>query len=164
MKRATPIKWMLLQSHAQRLDCYQEQQLLTSYLVSTAKNGLGEVSGSECTPRGWHAVREIIGQDYPINSVFIARKWTEEIYSPTLRAQFPERDWILTRIIRLDGLEEGRNRGGQVDTYNRYIYIHGVPDEVPMGEPKSHGCIRMRNRDVMQLADWVVIGTKICVV
>jgi lipoprotein-anchoring transpeptidase ErfK/SrfK len=80
---------------------------------------------------------------------------TGEIYSETLAQQYPERDWILTRIIWLQGMESGFNRGGQVDTLSRYIYIHGTPDSEPMGVPKSHGCIRMRNRDLIELFDQI---------
>ena len=77
----------------------------------------------------------------------------------SLAAAHPDRDWILTRILWLTGCEPGRNRGGCVDTLRRFIYIHGCPDTEPMGEPRSHGCIRMRNRDLMEFFDVVTAGT-----
>lgn len=121
------------------------------YPVSTALNGPGERNGSGCTPRGLHRVRLKIGEGAAPGTVFRARRPTGEIYSPELAAQYPERDWILTRILWLSGLEPGRNRGGQRDTLRRFIYIHGCPDTEPMGEPHSHGCIRMHDADLIDL-------------
>jgi lipoprotein-anchoring transpeptidase ErfK/SrfK len=126
-----------------------------SWSVSTALNGSGNQKGSGCTPLGQHKVKLKIGDSAPVNSVFVGRRLTGEIYSETLAQQYPERDWILTRIIWLQGMESGFNRGGQVDTLSRYIYIHGTPDSEPMGVPKSHGCIRMRNRDLIELFDQI---------
>ena len=126
-----------------------------SWSVSTALNGSGNQKGSGCTPLGQHKVKLKIGESAPINSVFVGRRWTGEVYSEELAKQYPERDWILTRIIWLHGLESGVNRGGSVDTLSRFIYIHGTPDSEPMGEPKSHGCIRMRNRDLIELFDQI---------
>lgn len=122
------------------------------YPVSTAANGAGEQEGSEKTPRGWHRVRACVGDGMPLNTVFRGRRVTGEIYSPELAAQFPRRDWILTRILWLQGLEVGYNRMGGVDSMRRYIYIHGTPDSEPVGVPRSHGCIRMRNEDVRELS------------
>jgi lipoprotein-anchoring transpeptidase ErfK/SrfK len=126
-----------------------------SYPISSAKNGIGETENSGKTPRGWHKVAEKFGQETPVNSVFIARQATGEIYHAELAAQFPQRDWILSRILWLRGLEQGFNCGQGCDTYQRYIYIHGTPDSEPMGIPMSHGCIRMRNSDVVELFDRV---------
>lgn len=125
------------------------------YPVSTGKNGIGEQENSGKTPRGWHKVAEKIGASAPLNSVFIARQATGEVYSEELAQQFPNRDWILTRILWLSGLEEGFNCGEGCDTYKRYIYIHGTPDTEPMGIPESHGCIRMRNIDLVELFELV---------
>jgi lipoprotein-anchoring transpeptidase ErfK/SrfK len=129
--------------------------------VSTARNGVGEVMGSEQTPRGKHIVCARIGAGQPPNAVFVARRPTGEIYTPGLRQLHPERDWILTRILWLKGLERGRNRMGQVDTMRRYIYIHGMPDEDPVGMPGSRGCIRVRNADLIRLFDLVEAGTPV---
>lgn len=136
-------------------------RILFEAAVSTAANGPGERHGSECTPRGWHVIRARIGAGCVENTVFVARRPSGEIYTPELARQYPLRDWILTRILWLSGLEPGRNRLGDVDTMRRYIYIHGAPDAAPMGAPGSHGCIRMRNRDVMALFDRVPAGTRV---
>ena len=119
--------------------------------VSTALNGAGERNGSGCTPRGLHQVRAKIGAGLPSGAVLRGRRWTGEVWSPALHAQFPGRDWILTRILWLSGCEPGRNRLGAVDTFRRYIYIHGTPDSEPMGIALSHGCVRMRNSDLLTL-------------
>lgn len=142
----------------QALRVYDDEVLVKEYLVSTAKNGAGEIKGSEQTPRGLHVIRAKIGANQPINTVFVGRRSTGEIYSSSLREMSPGRDWILTRILWLSGLEPGKNRFGNVDTMRRYIYIHGVPDDVVMGVPGSHGCIRMRNNDVIDLFDRVPVG------
>ncbi len=136
-------------------------QVLRRWPVSTAANGPGETKGSHCTPRGRHVIRAKIGAGQPENTVFVRRRPTGEIYSPELAARFPGRDWILTRILWLSGCEPGFNRLGEVDTMQRYIYIHGSPDEVPMGVPGSHGCVRMRNRDIIELFDLVAVGTPV---
>ncbi|MCM8623192.1 MAG: L,D-transpeptidase [Candidatus Accumulibacter sp.] len=130
-------------------------QVLRCYPVSTAKNGPGEVSGSFCTPRGRHLIRAKIGTGEAVNTVFSARRPTGEIYGQELAERFPQRDWILTRILWLSGCEPGRNRLGRVDTMRRYVYIHGSPDTTPMGCPGSIGCIRMRNADIVELFDLV---------
>ena len=131
------------------------------YSVSTAKLGIGQNKGSNQTPLGWHSIRAKIGADASTNSVFVGRRFTGEIYSTELAQQFPQRDWILSRIIWLSGCEVGRNRLGDVDSMQRYIYIHGTPDSEPMGIAESHGCIRMRNADVIELFDLTPAGTSI---
>ncbi len=123
--------------------------------VSTALNGPGEQQGSGCTPRGRHQVRAKIGADLPAGAVLVGRRWTGEVWSAELAAQHPQRDWILTRILWLSGCEPGRNRLGAVDTFRRYIYLHGTPDSEPMGEARSHGCIRLRNADLLTLFEQV---------
>jgi lipoprotein-anchoring transpeptidase ErfK/SrfK len=130
-------------------------RVIRRYSVSTALAGPGEQEGSGCTPRGRHRVRIRIGVGCPENTVFVGRRPTGERYTPELAARHSERDWILSRILWLTGCESGRNRGGVVDTLRRYIYIHGCPDSEPMGVARSHGCIRMRNRDLVELFDLV---------
>lgn len=148
----------------QRLELLDEEgSVVESYSVSTARNGAGERNGSECTPRGAHRIRAKIGAGCPVNTVFRGRRPTGEIYSPKLRRQYPERDWILTRILWLSGTEPGFNRLGDVDTMRRFIYIHGAPDDDPMGQPGSHGCIKMRNADVLELFDRVPAGTPVTI-
>jgi lipoprotein-anchoring transpeptidase ErfK/SrfK len=133
--------------------------MVKRYPISSAKNGVGELNGSFCTPRGRHIIRAKIGAGQPLNAVFIERRPTGEIYTPELARNSPGRDWILTRILWLSGCERGYNRMGQVDTMRRAIYIHGSPDTAEMGKPGSRGCIRMRNRDIVELFDLVPIRT-----
>ncbi len=147
----------------QRLRLYRGRRTVQEYPVSTALNGVGEQQDSGCTPRGWHSIRAKIGAGHPANTVFVARRPTGEIYSPELAAAEPERDWILTRILWLSGLEIGKNRLGSVDTFRRFIYIHGCPDEFPMGRPGSHGCVRMHNAGIIALFDAVAVGTKVLI-
>lgn len=135
--------------------------VIRRYRVSTARNGAGEMRGSLCTPRGRHVVRARIGAGQPLGTVFKGRRPTGEMWTPALSAAHPGRDWILTRILWLSGCEPGVNRLGEVDTMRRYIYIHGTADDAPMGEPRSIGCIRMRNRDVAELFDLVPAGTPV---
>ena len=145
----------------QRLDLLEGQQVIATYSVLTARNGPGEQRNSGCTPRGWHRIRLKIGAGQPLNTVFVGRRPTGEIHSPELAARHPERDWILTRILWLTGLESGYNRGGYCDTLRRFIYIHGCPDTAPMGEPLSHGCIRMSNLDLLGLFERVAVGDRV---
>ena len=133
------------------------------YPVSTSGNGAGELDGSGCTPRGAHVVRARIGAGAQPGTVFVGRRPTGEICTPELYKKEPERDWILTRILWLSGTEPGRNRLGKVDTMRRYIYVHGCPDAVAVGEPGSHGCIRMRNLDLIELFDCVPAGTPVVI-
>lgn len=140
------------------------EQVMRRYPVSTALKGAGELSGSYCTPRGRHIIRAKIGTDCPENTVFVRRRPTGEIYSEALGAQYPLRDWILTRILWLSGCEAGFNRLGSCDTMRRYIYIHGTPDSEPVGEARSHGCIRMRNADLVELYDLVPAGMQVEIV
>lgn len=131
------------------------------YPVATARNGVGEFNGSNCTPRGRHIIRAKIGAGCPENTVFVGRRPTGEMYSAELKEKYPGRDWILTRILWLSGCEPGFNRMGSVDTMRRYIYIHSTPESVPMGIPSSHGCILMRGPDIIDLFDRVNAGTPV---
>jgi len=147
----------------QQLTLITNTELEKNYVISTAKNGAGEKMGSECTPTGWHKVRAKIGDKQPSNAVFIGRRPTGEVYKPALAMQYPQRDWILSRILWLGGLEAGKNRYGQVDSSWRYIYIHGCPDELMQGKPESHGCVRMKNADVIDLFDSIEVGLKVLI-
>jgi len=149
----------------QSLDLINYQgEVVCSYTISSARNGTGQMKGSYCTPLGAHIIRAKIGAGLPENTVFVGRRPTGELYTPELSEQFPKRDWILTRILWLSGCEVGFNRLGDVDTMRRYIYIHGSPDSVHMGEPGSIGCIRMRNADIVELFDLVPAGTPVNIV
>lgn len=145
----------------QKLQVIVDQTISHEFMVSTAANGLGEEINTGKTPRGWHLIRAKIGAGLPINSVFVGRRFTGELYATELRQQYPERDWILTRILWLSGLEVGKNKMGQVDTMRRLIYIHGCPAENKMGTPLSKGCIRMHNEDILELFEMVNVGTKV---
>lgn len=149
----------------QELELFDDSgALLKRYPVSTSKYGAGELNGSYRTPRGRHIVRAKIGAGQPLNTVFVERRPTGELYSAELARRFPGRDWILTRILWLSGCEAGFNRLGDVDTMRRCIYIHGSPDSVEMGKPGSNGCIRMRNADVVELFDAVPVRTPVEIV
>ncbi|MEW6561738.1 MAG: L,D-transpeptidase [Pseudomonadota bacterium] len=155
---------ILIDIPSQSLELYDAQNtLVRRYPVSTGANGVGEESGSFCTPRGKHVVRAKIGGGQPLNTVFVRRRPTGEIYTPELGAQFPRRDWILTRILWLSGKEPGYNRLGTCDTMRRFIYIHGTPDTTEIGKPGSHGCVRMRNADLVELFDLVPAGTPVLI-
>ena len=147
----------------QTLELIEEGQVLRSYSISTAKNGTGEKSGSGCTPRGRHIIRAKIGDGLAVNSVLVGRRPTGEVYSQELAEQYPDRDWILSRIMWLSGKDVGKNRLGQCDSMQRYIYIHGTPDSEPMGVALSHGCVRMRNDDVIELFDLVNPGIDVLI-
>ena len=152
-------RWIRIDLGAQQLELLEGDRLAAVYPVSTASRGAGERMGSEQTPRGQHEVRELIGTGAPHGAVFVGRRLTGELCTEALQAAHPDRDWILTRVIWLSGLEEGRNKGGDVDSYDRYIYIHGTSDEASLGTPASHGCIRMRNTDVIALFALLEVGT-----
>jgi L,D-transpeptidase YbiS len=145
----------------QQMQLLDGDRVLADYAVSTGGNGPGEINGSGCTPRGRHIVRAKIGRGAPSGSVMIGRRPTGEVWTPELHAQFPKRDWILTRILWLSGMEHGRNRLGCVDTFRRYIYLHGTPDITKLGAPGSKGCVRMRNADIIELFDRIPVGTEV---
>ena len=147
---------------SQYLDVINNSQVkIKSYQISSAKNGVGQDRGSFCTPLGKHVIRAKIGEGQPVNTVFIRRRPTGEIYSPSLGEKYPDRDWILTRIMWLSGCEPGFNRLGTVDTMRRFIYIHGSLDSIDIGRPGSIGCIRMLNTDLLELFDLTDVGTEV---
>ena len=149
---------------SQRIELVDGTEVLESYAVSSAARGAGEQEGSEQTPRGLHEIRAKIGAGAPKGAVFVGRRPTGEICTPAMVRAEPERDWILSRILWLRGLEPGKNRLREVDSMRRYIYIHGTPDEASIGTPASHGCIRMRNADVIELFDRVDSGMRVEIV
>lgn len=158
-----PSRYIEISIATQRLDVIEEGLVLHSYMISTARNGTGQQKGSECTPLGWHKVRVKIGAEKPINSVFIGRRPTGEVYTETLGLKYPERDWVLSRILWLCGTEVGFNRHGDVDSALRYIYIHGCPDHLMQGLPESHGCIRMKNKDIVALFECIKLGEAVLI-
>jgi len=158
-----PDNYIHIKLSEQRLRLWENGVLTREYPISTAINGPGEQSGSEKTPRGRHRIRAKIGAGCESGTVFVARRPTGEHYSPALEAGNSQRDWILTRILWLCGEEPGKNRLGDVDTMRRFIYIHGCPDSTPMGKPGSHGCVRMRDQDVVELFDRVAPGLPVLI-
>ncbi|MCG8670342.1 MAG: L,D-transpeptidase [Pseudomonadales bacterium] len=154
---------LIVSINEQQLGLFQGQQCLQTWSISTSMYGVGNQENSGMTPLGKHYIRAKIGAEKPLNAVFVGRRFTGEIYSSELAEQHPNRDWILTRILWLCGLEPGVNRLGQVDSMRRYIYIHGTPDSEPMGKPLSHGCVRMRNNDIIALFDRVHVGTQVTI-
>ena len=152
---------IVIDAAKQDLTLFEGDRPVKRYVVSTAKNGLGEKNGSFCTPRGRHIIRAKIGAGLPQGAVFVRRRPTGEVWTPEMHAKYPGRDWILTRILWLSGKERGKNRLGDVDTMRRYIYIHGTPDTAELGKPGSIGCVRMRNKDIVELFDLVPAGTAV---
>ena len=162
-------KRIIVSIDKQELYFYNKEELIKTYSIASAKNGVGQIMRSECTPLGQHQICEKIGDQAVLNSVFVARELTGEVYSDEFGKAHPNRDWILTRILWLEGLEEGFNQGvlsgskdsvqTSCDTRQRFIYIHGCPDSHPMQIPSSHGCIKMRNADIIELYEQVSVGT-----
>ncbi len=155
--------WLYVDVGRQRVCLMQGDDELETWPASTAEAGLGEANGSLQTPRGWHCVRAKIGGGLPQGAVFRGRRWTGEICDQALYEGSPGRDWILSRILWLSGLEKGLNRLGSVDTMRRYIYLHGCPDPVPLGKPLSKGCVRMRNADIVSLYERVPAGMRVLI-
>jgi lipoprotein-anchoring transpeptidase ErfK/SrfK len=158
----SPIRRINISLARQTLTAYGSSHEKTSvYPIASATNGAGEINGSECTPRGAHIIRAKIGDGLPINTVFVARRPTGEIYQEDFSLRYPDRDWILTRILWLSGCEQGFNRLGRIDTMARFIYIHGTPDSVTLGTPNSHGCIRMHNDHLLDVFNATAHGTPV---
>lgn len=154
---------IVIESSTQRLHLFEDEKLQSSFPISTAKNGLGEIQGSECTPRGWHIIRAKIGDNLPIYSVLVGRRFTGEIFSPRLKAQYPQRDWILSRILWLKGLERGKNKRGPCDSMRRFIYIHGTDPTSQLMPFSSKGCIRMENQAIIELFERVAVNTPVLI-
>ena len=147
----------------QRLYLFEEGILKQSFPVSTSKFGEGSIENSYKTPLGFHEIKEKIGTNVPINTIFVARENTNRVVKIINENIDSDNDFVTSRILWLDGLEEGINRGYGVDSYNRYIYIHGTHEEGLVGQKASHGCIRMFNQDVIYLYDKVEKGTKVLI-
>ncbi|MBU1424809.1 MAG: L,D-transpeptidase [Gammaproteobacteria bacterium] len=156
---------IIIRIPTQTLELFDDNgMLLRGYRVSTGANGVGEENGSFCTPRGRHVIRAKIGAGQPENTVFVKRRPTGECYTPELGEQRAGSDWILTRILWLSGCESGFNRSGSCDTMRRRIYIHGTPEDTELGRPGSHGCVRMHNKELVELFDLVQAGTEVEIV
>ena len=148
---------------AQSLRVYRAEQMIVSYPVSTALKGTGCQQDSFQTPTGLHQIIEKIGDNQPTGMIFKGRQPTGEIAAIELSDSDTGSDLITSRILWLDGMEPGVNRGNGVDTHDRYIYIHGTNEEGRVGQAVSHGCIRMKNDDVIDLFDRVATGTMVII-
>jgi lipoprotein-anchoring transpeptidase ErfK/SrfK len=147
----------------QRLYLIENSLVKASYPISTSKYGEGSIENSFKTPLGKHSIKEMIGDEAEINTIFTSRINTKR--SATIIDQFQDtdNDYVTSRIMWLDGEEDGLNKGGNVDSFRRYIYIHGTHEEGLIGTKASHGCIRMFNYDVIELFNLVNIGTKVLI-
>ena len=154
-RRGLPEDGLLLvvEVATQRLTVMARAGALRQYRVSTALAGVGNREGSFQTPLGWHRVEDRIGGREPPGRVFVSRVPQARRLKPEEWRSPNDADFVLTRILRLRGLEPGRNAGGAVDSYRRMIYLHGTHQEQLLGQPASHGCIRLSNRDVLELHD-----------
>lgn len=159
-----PISRLIIDIKTQILHLMHDAQTIAFYPVSTSYKGVGEVEGSFMTPRGRHRICAKIGADLPLGAILVGREWTGEVYDDVLASCHPERDWILSRILWLSGMQPHLNYSGLVDTQQRYIYLHGCPNAAPMGEPRSIGCIRMRNEDIIKLFDQLSLNTEVVIV
>lgn len=155
---------ILVDPVTQRLLLIEYGQVVGSWLVSTAQAGLGNRKGSYQTPPGVHRIKQRYGDDVVPGTIFKARQSTgrvaEILTEPDARS---DADNITTRILWLDGLQPGVNKGGDIDSFERYIYIHGTDEEGRLGQPASHGCIRMANPDVIELYERVGIDTLVVI-
>jgi L,D-transpeptidase YbiS len=152
---------LLVNINEQTMNYYHSDELVKSYKISTAKNGIGSEMGSNKTPLGWHIIRAKIGDGMPIGTIFKGRRVISKIFDISMLESEPNNDWILSRILWLSGLEKGKNRLGNVDTMQRYIYIHGIGDESKIGKPNSQGCINMINEDIIELFDNIPTGSTV---
>lgn len=158
VSRQSDVMEIVVRVSEQRLDLLTDDgQRVGSYPISTSKYGVGNQAGSERTPLGRHCVCAKVGEGAPVGAVFKARVATGEVIAPS-SPKTHGRDLITSRILWLEGMEEGVNRGPGIDSRARYIYIHGTPEEHLIGTPASHGCVRMRNADVIELFDRVSEG------
>lgn len=152
-----PPTLVLVDLAASRLRVWRDGLAVHECPVSCGEAGAGCEAGSGRTPWGWHRVHSVVGRGESLGARFVSREPTGEIWDGTPI----DEDWILTRILRLEGLEPGVNRGPGVDSFERYIYIHGTPREDLLGRPASHGCVRVSNRDAEILAELAPEGTPV---
>ncbi len=152
---------VLVDVSEQKLYLYRGGKVLKAYPVSTSKYGIGNLEGSEKTPLGWHQVAKKIGDGAPLNTIFKNRVNTGRVFTGYANAH--REDFITSRILWLEGLEPGINKGKRIDSFKRYIYIHGTADEDLIGQPASHGCVRMRNTDVVEIFDLLQVRSRVLI-
>ena len=147
----------------QKLFHIKNKQVLSNYIISTSKYGIGNKNGSNKTPTGLHQIKQKIGDKVPINGRMVGRVFTGEIAEIYNDNRVSKTDDITSRILWLDGLEIGVNKGANIDSFNRYIYIHGTSEEGRLGRPSSNGCIRMKNKDIIDLYKKIEVGTLVLI-
>lgn len=143
----------------QKMYRIQSKNIIETYEISTSKYGIGNQMGSNKTPTGLHKINSKYGHKTPINGRMIGRVFYGQIAKIFSDTTTSKTDDITSRILWLEGLENGINKGDNIDSYKRYIYIHGTSEEGRIGIPSSHGCVRMKNKDVIDLFNEVAIGT-----
>jgi len=148
---------------AQKLYLIKKNIIIKSYSISSSEYGIGNKNGSNKTPLGLHTIARKIGEKTPINGRMIARVFTGETSIIYLDGSRSKTDDITSRILWLQGEEDGINKGENIDSFKRYIYIHGTSEEGLIGQPASHGCIRLKNKDVIDLYKDVAIGTLVLI-
>lgn len=148
----------------QNMYLIEDDVVLKKYKISSAKRGVGNASGSERTPIGLHRVKKKIGHGVPLGGLFKSRQYTGEVATIYNDGTKSSSDDITTRIMWLEGMEHGVNKGKNIDSYKRYIYIHGTSEEGLIGTPQSHGCIRMKNKDVLELYSIIKEGTPVLII
>lgn len=162
-KSATYKQLLYVSVKSQKMHHIINNEVIKTYLISTAEKGIGNIKNSEQTPLGLHSVKEKHGDNTPLNGRMIGRVFYGQIATIYKDSSRSKTDDVTTRILWLSGEEEGVNKGGNVDSYQRYIYIHGTSEEGRLGTPASHGCIRMNNKDVLELYNKIAVGTKVLI-
>lgn len=154
---------MLVNIQQQEIYVVRNDAIEKTYRISSAKNGIGNSAGSGKTPLGVHRIAEKIGAGAKPNTIFLGRKDSGKTATILKDPIDSEDDYVTSRILWLEGLEPGINKGKGIDSKQRYIYIHGTPEEGLIGTPASHGCIRLYNKDVIELFDVVSAGTLVVI-
>ena len=147
----------------QKLYHIKNNRVINNYSVSSSKYGTGNKNGSNKTPLGLHKIKEKHGEGVPINGKMVGRIFYNQIANIYKDTTESKTDDITSRILWLEGIEKGKNKGEGIDSYSRYIYIHGTSEEGKLGTPASHGCIRMKNKDVIDLYNKVEVGTLVLI-
>jgi len=160
----TGMPYVVVHVESQQLYLFEQGELRRSYPVSTAAKGIGNRAGSYQTPLGLHRIAQKFGDGQPIGMSFVARQPTGKIAEIVNSPVSTGRDDITTRVLWLDGLEDGINRGPGIDSKSRYIYIHGTGEEGLIGQPASKGCVRMKNEDVIELFNQLPEGALVNIV
>lgn len=147
----------------QKMYHIKNNTIIDEYIISTSEFGIGNKAGSNKTPLGMHKIKSKHGDETPIYGRMTGRVFKGEISKIYADKKKSKTDDITSRIFWLEGLEEGVNKGKNIDSYKRYIYIHGTSEEGRLGSPASHGCIRMKNKEVVDLYNTIEVGTLVLI-